>query len=100
MKKCFVYTLLTFLLATITQVYAIGVAYRIHNDQGERVGTCKRGEANNVYYLYDMHGRIVENPAKFMNQDPSECYLFDVDGLAIGKCTSTRVIMWGRAVQP
>ena len=47
-----------------------------------------------------MNGKIVENPAKFMNQDPSECYLFDVDGLAIGKCTSTRVIMWGRAIQP
>ena len=65
---------------------------RIHNEQGERIGTVKR--ENNVFRLYDMHERLVDNPAEFMKQPPNECYLFDVSGYAVGKCTSTRVIMW------
>ena len=68
------------------------ISHRIHNEQGERVGTVKR--ENNKFKLYDMHERVVQNPAKFMNQPADECFLYDVMGYAIGKCTATRVILW------
>lgn len=74
----------------------MGVAYRIHNYKGERVGTCKRDTKVPVIYLYDMNGRRVENPAKYMGEPVNDCWLFDVDGIAIGKCSATRVILWGR----
>ena len=98
LKRCFILAL-TILLFSSVSANAIGVAFRIHNEQGERVGTCKR-DGNNVYCLYDMNGKKVQNPAKFMKQDADDCYLFDYDGLAIGKCTSKRIILWGRGNNP
>ena len=96
MKKWFILCTL-FLAVSVIQCYAaIPVAYRIHNTKGERVGTCRHDTKKPVYYLYDMNNQLVKNPAKFMNQPANECYLFDVDGIALGKCTATRVILWGR----
>ncbi len=94
MKK-FVLLLLIFILATPFQSFA-AVSYRIHNYKGERVGTCKHDPWKPVYYLYDLNGEKVENPAKYMGEPVNDCYLFDVDGIAIGKCTAKRVIIWGR----
>ena len=95
MKRWFlVFTV--FLTASVIQSYALSIAYRIHNEEGERVGTCRHDTRKPVYYLYDMNNQLVENPAKFMNQPANDCYLFDVDGIAIGKCSAKRIILWGR----
>ena len=88
--------LLVFNLFVTLDVYATAIAYRIHNYKGERVGTCKHDPWKPVYYLYDMNGEKVKNPAAFMGEPENDCYLFDVDGIAIGKCSSKRVIIWGR----
>ena len=64
----------------------------IHNAEGVEVGRCRR--INGVFYLYDMHDKKVANPASYMNQPQNECYLFDGEGYAIGKCTDKRVILW------
>ena len=96
MKKGFTVLTLMLIFAGISvQAGEIGTAYRIHNDKGERVGTCKR-DGNNVYCLYNMNGKKVKNPAEHMSQPANDCWLFDVDGIAIGKCTASRVILWGR----
>lgn len=69
----------------------------LHNYKGERVGTCRHDHDNNhVYYLFDMNNKKVSNPASYMGEPANDCWLFDVDGIAIGKCTASRVIVWGR----
>lgn len=87
--------LIIFLLTSLLQSDA-AIAYRIHNYKGQRVGTCKHDPRRPVYYLFDMNGEKVNNPAKYMGEPEDDCYLFDVDGIAIGKCSAKRVIIWGR----
>ena len=98
MKKFFLSLMLTLTLTAISvqATEAYRPVYRIHNYKGERVGTCKRDTKVPVIYLYDMNGRKVENPAKYLGEPADDFWLFDVDGLAIGKCSSTRVMLWGR----
>ncbi len=88
--------LILLILITMLQVRADAIAYRIHNYAGDRVGTCKHDPYKPVYYLYDLNGEKVANPAKFLGEPANDCYLFDADGIAIGKCNETRVILWGR----
>ena len=79
--------------ATTKQLVAgPNVAHRIYNDNGERVGTCRRD--NGVFVLYDMHEKKVDNPALFMNQPEDNCYIYNNVGYAIGKCTSSKVILF------
>lgn len=68
------------------------IAHKIYDEYGFRVGTCRR--ENTKFQLYDMHEKLVQNPAKYLNQPADECYLYDMNGYAIGKCTSTRVILF------
>lgn len=98
MKKISTYVLILTLITNLTVSAAeYGVAYRVHDMEGQRVGTVKRDLPNSsVICLFDMNGKKVKNPAQYMKQPANECYLFDVDGIAIGKCTATRVIVWGR----
>ena len=97
MKKIVALFLLVFTMGFVpVQAGDYGTIYRIHNYNGERVGTCRRDTKVPVIYLYDMNNRKVENPAKYLGEPADDCWLFDVDGIAIGRCTATRVILWGR----
>jgi len=97
MKKFFTGCVLMLMLTGLSvQAVEYNPVYRIHNYKGERVGTCKRDTKIPVIYLYDMNGEKVSNPAKFLGEPANDCWLFDVDGLAIGRCSATRVMVWGR----
>ena len=65
---------------------------RIYNEQGEWVGTCRRED--HVFNFYNLKERKIENPAEYMKKSENDCYLYNVEGFAIGKCTSSKVILF------
>ena len=100
MEKLFYFVLFLFLMIfAIDTVHAEKVlsshpiiAIRIYNEQGNLVGTCRR--VNRMFELYNLKEKKVNNPAEFLNQPENDCYLYNVEGYAIGKCTASRVILF------
>ena len=93
MKKILILLFIINLMIT-SKAYAVQFAHRVYNANGERIGTCRKAPYTRELKLYDLNDKPVANPAKYINIEDDENFLFSVTGHVIGKYNNTRVFIF------